>query len=425
MKLHPKYIEMLSSLLDSEDFESVLNAYNEAPVRGLRFNSRKHAENPFECKVSEINPDVFIPDNYTQTVTHPLHHAGCYYIQDPSATTPVLALDIQVDDVVIDLCAAPGGKSTYILDKLTSGFLVSNEIDTKRNQKLVHNLQRWGHENVVVTQAPLEIIAKNHPNTFDKVLLDAPCSGEGLFRRRPDFALEYKEETSKQFAKLQLELLESAYRLVKDNGVIVYATCTLNETENEDVVASFLDMHPNVTVESIHIPNSLPSKHGLGLRILPSEFGEGQYLIRLNVTKRDEKINTLSFKEKPSEIESIKGNFRSINDTTYVLRKRGFLRTKLSVTMDGTPFGVQLGKAWNYDHALSQAVEFKDTFKKLEVDVSDAYRYLYGHTLDTQIKGIHCVEFQNNSLGFVKGTGTHANNRYPKGLRNKFDSYKR
>lgn len=430
MKLNPQYKSMLESTFGADLSHQIEEAYNLESVHGYRMNSLKMV-NPFENDIpSPLNSDVYLPNQYSRLVTHPFHHAGGYYIQDPSASMPVVALNLQPTDRVLDLCAAPGGKSTYILTKISEGFLVANEVDSKRNQKLCHNFDRWGHENVVVIQNSTEQIAKALPNSFDKVLLDAPCSGEGLFRRDPEFALEYQPQNAMGFAKLQKELLEDAYQCVKDGGTLVYSTCTLNLHENEGVIKHFLENHPECSLIPLNLPEGREGYEDFGksvTRYFPSADAEGHFIAALKIHKHESE-NELTFKPfKESSFDffdrKIEGHFISKGDFVYGLKNRGAFKSSLNIKRDGVLMGVMKKKHFDYDHALSQSVSFKNDFESIELSLEDAYRYLYGHPINTPIKGIHCVTYNGLSLGFVKGDGKRGNNRYPKGLRNRFEDY--
>ena len=430
MNINKDFEKMLLETFGESLKSKILSAYALEPVRGIRFNKEKFADNPFLGNKSELNDEIFIPSNYAQSVTHPLHHAGVYYIQDPSASTPVVALQLDESDIVLDMCAAPGGKSTYILNHIPKGFLISNDIDSKRNQKLVHNMDRWGHENVSVVNTDTSSIAKEWPSTFDKVLLDAPCSGEGLYRRDRAFASSYKFDTAYEFASLQKKLLEDAYSACKHLGIIVYSTCTLNAIENEGVLEDFFNNHPECYLEDTGLKGGNPGLNGLSraLRYVPDEHGEGHFIARIKVIKEKTEANQLIFKafNKTSlELDKIifEGCFKTVGEAVYGLKSRGFLKTKLPITRDGVLFGYKKKSHFEFDHALSQSVAFKNDFKQLELSLEDAYKYLYGYQIETAQRGLFCVTFKSHSLGFAKGNGNQANNRYPKGLRNKFLTY--
>lgn len=432
MKLTADYQKMLIESFGEPQYQKIIAAYQMDSVHGLRLNPLKPCVLPFSGTASRIDPTILIPDDYAKTVTHPLSHAGCYYIQDPTATTPVSALRVEPNDIVLDLCAAPGGKTTQILSALTTGFLISNEIDSKRNIKLQHNYDRWGSERGVVTQMDTDELVDKLNNTFDKVLLDAPCSGEGLYRRTPDFALEFKNSEALRFSRLQKQLLENAFRACVDGGVIVYSTCTLNFHENEQVILSFLEEHPKCQLEPVDLSEKSSGYLGLGeqvARYFPSKEGEGHFIARIRVYKENTSRHLLNFGiNEPSSFNcfdrKLVGNIQEKSGKIYGLRHRGFLDEPLHITRDGVFIGEIKKNRIEYSHTLAQSLNFTDVFEQLELDLETAYRYLYGHPINTTIKGIHCVTYQGHVLGFVKGDGKKGNNRYPKGLRNKFESYK-
>ncbi|MBK2403398.1 hypothetical protein GTU75_00555 [Erysipelothrix rhusiopathiae] len=431
MKLTADYKEMLIESFGEAQFQKIVEAYQMDSVHGLRLNPLKPCTLPFSGTESLINHQILIPDDYAKTVTHPLSHAGCYYIQDPTATTPVTALHVEPHDIVLDLCAAPGGKTTQILSTLTTGFLISNEIDSKRNIKLQHNYDRWGSERGVVTQMDTDDLVHILANTFDKVLLDAPCSGEGLYRRTPDFALEYKKSEALRFSVLQKHLLENAFTACIDGGVIVYSTCTLNFHENEHVILSFLEEHPECQLEVVDLPEKNDGYLGLGNKVsryFPSKDGEGHFIARIRVSKSNKERHQLKFgKHKPTPFDcfdrTLVGNIKERAGKLYGLRHRGFLEEPLHITRDGVFMGEIKKNRIEYSHTLAQSLNFTDAFEHLELDLESAYRYLYGHPVRTPIQGMHCVTYKGHVLGFVKGDGKKGNNRYPKGLRNNFESY--
>lgn len=431
MKLTDDYKKMLIESFGEDLYQKIVEAYTMESVHGLRLNPLKPCVLPFSGVPSRIDPTLLIPDDYAKTVTHPLSHAGCYYIQDPTATTPVTALSVSPSDIVLDLCAAPGGKTTQILSNLESGFLISNEIDGKRNIKLQHNYDRWGSERGAVTQMDTDDLVQILENTFDKVLLDAPCSGEGLYRRTPDFALEYKSTEAIRLSTLQKQLLENAFKACVDGGVVVYSTCTLNFHENEAVILDFLENHPQCSLEPVDLPQKHDGYQGLTnkvARYFPSADGEGHFIARIRIHKADSTRNYLKFTpHQPRKYDcfdrKIMCNIVERGDKLYGLKNRGFLDLPVRITRDGVFMGELKKNRIEYSHTLAQSVSFYHDFEHIEVDLETAYRYLYGHPIETPIRGIHCVTFEGHALGFVKGDGKKGNNRYPKGLRNKFDRY--
>lgn len=193
---------------------------------------------------------------------HPFHAAGLYYLQEPSATAVVPALDAQPGERVLDLCAAPGGKATHIAARMQGeGLLWANEMNKGRAHILLENLERWGARNIVVSAEHPERLAERLPGFFERVLVDAPCSGEALFRREPESIREWSPAAVRGCARRQEHILAAAARLVRPGGVLVYSTCTFAPEENEGVIAAFLQAHPDFSVETLAaVPGFVPGR---------------------------------------------------------------------------------------------------------------------------------------------------------------------
>ncbi|MDD6011599.1 MAG: RsmB/NOP family class I SAM-dependent RNA methyltransferase, partial [Oscillospiraceae bacterium] len=231
-------------------FGDYLAALSEPPVRGFRVNTDKIAPEDFD----KINPfgresipyveNGFYLD-FDRVGSHPYHHAGMIYVQEPAAMAPVECLDIQPDWKILDMCAAPGGKSTQLKNKLGSGgVLMSNEVIPSRCRVLSGNIERLGLQNVITCCLDTAKLADLYGNTFDLVTVDAPCSGEGMFRKDETAIDEWSEENVNRCADRQAVILDHAARTVKRGGYILYATCTFSLQENELTVDAFLQRHP-------------------------------------------------------------------------------------------------------------------------------------------------------------------------------------
>lgn len=262
--LPPPYIERIRSQLGG-DAEAFLHSYDQPRLLGLRLNPLKvgsngHAKDPFMDKLIRqfgLTPVPWCPDGYyyeesARPGKHPYHQAGIYYIQEPSAMSSAELLDPQPGEVVLDLAAAPGGKTTQIAGKLGNrGVLIANEIHPARAKILSENVERMGIANAVVTNAAPDELARKFPAAFDKIMLDAPCSGEGMFRKDPDAIAEWSPEHVRMCAVRQLDILESVALMLKPGGSFVYSTCTFNREENEDILERFTKAHPAFSVQKI------------------------------------------------------------------------------------------------------------------------------------------------------------------------------
>ena len=250
MKQLPKEYESRMKALLREDFESYLNELQNPPVKAFRVNTDKISLEDFEKinvfgaeKIPYVENGYYL--DYEKVGNHPYHHAGLIYVQEPAAMAPAECVDIKPDWFVLDMCAAPGGKSTQLKNKLgENGVLVSNEIISSRCKILTGNIERLGLKNTVVTCMDTEKLASRFQNTFDLVMVDAPCSGEGMFRKEEIAVSEWSNENVLMCAKRSAEILENAVKTLKSGGYIVYATCTFSLEENEMTIDAFLQNHP-------------------------------------------------------------------------------------------------------------------------------------------------------------------------------------
>ena len=423
------FYEMIEQYYGKDSVKNIKEALTYKPVYALRANELKQFDAGFDADISFLNPKLEIPLDYAQAVTHPFNHAGAYYLQDPSASLAVEFMNLQDDDVVLDLCAAPGGKSTEILNQIPSGFLIANELNPKRNQRLQFNLNRWGQEQVVVTQMTGDALAKQLPNRFNKVLVDAPCSAEGLVRRQPELIDTYNIDNAYEYQVIQKELLANAYECVCNGGQILYATCTLNPIENEAVVQWFLDTYPGSKLLDLEHPLKTPGIHGLdqAAHFFPSVHGEGHFMALISCEKESDilPLKFEKFKLENREIDGIKFNlnFKQMGEEVFALSNRGYLNEDLKITMDGIPLALKKTKNHVWRHAASQYPNIAKSFLVTELDLKEAYQYLYGIAIEKDVKGLTLVSFEGAVLGFAKGSQGKLNNQYPKAFRNRFETY--
>jgi NOL1/NOP2/sun family putative RNA methylase len=298
IELPSLFLERMQGWLGSE-FPDFLAVFNQPPQSGLRVNTMKISVadflrlSPFDLRPIAWCPEGFFVGGDSRPGKHPYHAAGLYYLQEPSAMAVVDLLDPQPGERVLDLAAAPGGKATHIAARLNGqGLLIANDLHSQRAWDLVKNLERWGARNVMVTNEPPYRLADQWGAFFDRVLLDAPCSGEGMFRRSLEARLDWSPEIVRACAVRQGGLLPQAARLVRPGGRLVYSTCTFAPEENEGVIGAFLKAHPEfelvdvktrVAFERAHpewigIETELPSWSGL-YRLMPHKgFPEGHFI---------------------------------------------------------------------------------------------------------------------------------------------------
>ena len=306
-----------------DEFPAFLRALALPPRRALRLNPQRNG--------AEQAAAPFLPDGAPRVPWEPLgrylaadakpgagiaHAAGAFYLQDASAMAPVAALDPRPGERVLDLCAAPGGKSGQIAARLNGrGFLLSNEIEFSRARILLGNLERLGVTNAFVTSAPAEALARALPAFFDRVLVDAPCSGEGMFRRDPEAASQWNPDAPAGCAARQTAILNDAARMVRPGGKLVYSTCTFNRLENEGTVREFLRAHPDFEPDAFDLPGVGASRDGC-LRLWPHRIeGEGHFLARFTRKGEETCARNVSLPEVRASVES-----RRVESETFSVR---------------------------------------------------------------------------------------------------------
>ena len=239
-----------------EEYADYLRSMDAPRLYGLRVNTAKISVKefekiaPFPVKKIPYIPNGFFYDGETyQPAKHPYYFAGLYYLQDPSAMTPASRLPVEPGDRVLDLCAAPGGKSTELAAKLGGeGFLVANDISAKRAKALQKNIELFGVKNSLITTEYPEKLATFFPAFFDKILIDAPCSGEGMFRKDPSMVKSWNEDSPAQYAAMQEDIVRHALPMLASGGYLLYSTCTFSPMEDEGTVMKILSMDPSISL---------------------------------------------------------------------------------------------------------------------------------------------------------------------------------
>lgn len=255
--LSGKYCENIKRILGEEGFQCYMESFSEKPLQALRVNTAKASLEewkkicPFDTEEIPWCRNGFIINGSTKAEIskHPYYFAGLYYIQEPSAMVPASILQIENGDRVLDLCAAPGGKAVEIAAKLDgSGLLVANDISASRAAALAKNLQMAGALNTIVTAETPERLSLHFKGYFDKILLDVPCSGEGMFRRKPDMVKDWLDKGPSYYAAIQKDILKEAYNMLKPGGSLVYSTCTFSIEEDEGMVQWFIDTYKDMEI---------------------------------------------------------------------------------------------------------------------------------------------------------------------------------
>ena len=416
-QLGPEYADYLASLERPRAVALRLNPLKgAAPV--LPFT--EHAV-PWEPNGYYYTPD-------TRPGLHPYHEAGVYYLQEASAMSAVALLDPQPGERVCDLCAAPGGTTTQIAGRMGGeGFLLCNEWSPKRAKILSQNIERMGVANALVTNETADRLAQKLPGFFDRVLIDAPCSGEGMFRKEEAAITDWSEETVAMCARRQAEILDAGAELVRPGGRLVYSTCTFAPAENEDAIAAFLQRHPEFETEEVSAPWFTPAGPGQ-FRLWPHKLlGEGHFAAVLRKKGdapaegspcRGEKLpkEWLSFaKELGIQLPEGKAIFFGAN-LFWAPAELPELKG-LKVLRPGLELGEVKKDRFEPAHALALWLKTCATTLSLPADSDDLRRYLHGEVLPFAGRGWCLVLADNYSIGWGKGDGKMLKNHYPKGLR--------
>ena len=359
---------------------------------------------------------------------HVYHEAGVYYLQEASAMAPVALLDPQPGEWVCDLCAAPGGKTTQIAGRMLGrGFLLCNEINPSRAKILSRNIERMGVPNALVTNEHPENLAKRFAGCFDRVLVDAPCSGEGMFRKEEAAVTDWSPETVRMCARRQGEILNSAAKLVRPGGRLVYSTCTFAPEEDEGAVAAFLAEHPEFQPELADAPWFVPGENG-SFRLWPHKLlGEGHFAAVLKkqdgeiadrISAPGEKLPAQwdSF-ARPLGIRLPEGKAMSFGQTLYWVPEEMPPLKGLKVLRPGLELGTVKKDRFEPAHALALWLKKCGNVQSFEPESREIQAYLHGDVVPSEKKGWCLVQAGQYSIGWGKGDGTVLKNHYPKGLR--------
>ena len=461
MNLPIEFEKKMKAFLGDE-WDDFLYSYDNNRFQALRFNTLKvqsHEEIMRILMVLEISSDkrvswaneAYYFDENVRPGKHPYHEMGLYYIQEPSAMSAAALLAPKPGMRVLDLCAAPGGKSTQLATYLgDSGLLVSNEINTQRSRILSQNIERMGIKNAIVTNEDSFVLASHFPGFFNAIQVDAPCSGEGMFRKLPEAIEQWSMENVAICAARQKEILDNAAVMLKPGGTIVYSTCTFSKEENEDVIEYFLERHPDFTLEEME-------------RFWPHKVdGEGHFVAKLvrrgcvdtdlkadRKTKKNKNSKNRKNETKPaltkenmkllSEFldETISEDMAAwIKNSRLVMFGEQLYRlpdmevdiTGLKVQRAGLHIGEFKKQRFEPSHSLALALKLSEAKNvvKLTWDDPQTTGFFNGQSVmlsDEQTaeckKGWALVCVDGYPAGWGKVNGAQVKNHYPKGLRNK------
>ena len=452
------YLEKMRELLDHSNYEEYISSFDMPKVQGLRVNNLKLSGREFE----QLSPFSLEPVPWTENgyyyreeekpARDPYYYAGLYYLQEPTAMTPAALLPVQPGDRVLDLCAAPGGKSTELAAKLKGeGLLFSNDISNSRAKALLKNLELFGAGPICVTSESPEKLAEYLPEFFDKILVDAPCSGEGMFRKDSGLIKDWLEHGPDYYAPIQKNIVSQAVKMLRPGGLLLYSTCTFAKQEDEKVIQWILENNPSMELMK------LPDFHGFArgfemeecIRLFPHKIkGEGHFLglmrkkdlgdgekIQGNIQEnRRKQIKMPEEAEKfLKEIKSSDGKERLFSDQSrlyikedslYFLPKDFPYHARLRYLRTGLLLGQIKKNRFEPSQALAMFLKKCNYPRTISFSREDerVIRYLKGETIilkDTEklAEGWCLVCAEGFPLGWAKGNKGVLKNKYYPGWR--------
>ena len=413
-----------------DEYEEYLRSLERPRAVALRLNPLKGSapKLPFVTENVPWEPMGHYYDPAARPGLHPYHEAGVYYLQEASAMSAVALLDPQPGERICDLCAAPGGKTTQIAGRMAGeGFLLCNEINPKRAKILSRNIERMGVSNALVTNEHPARLAEKFAGYFDQVLIDAPCSGEGMFRKEEAAVTDWSQETVEMCARRQAEILHSGAALLKPGGRLVYSTCTFAPEENELTIENFLATHPEFVLEDVSAPWFTPAGKGM-FRLWPHKLlGEGHFVAVLRKENgEDADLSPVKGDRLPKEwtefakalaIDLPEGAPVFFGQSLYLAPPEMPDIKGIKALRPGLELGEVKKDRFEPAHALALWLKSAANTRNLSADSQEAARYMRGETLPDTNRGWTLLQVDGYSLGWGKGDGKVLKNHYPKGLR--------
>lgn len=424
-----EFLESLNTYLPKDEAEKLVSAITQGSVtHGLLLNTKKMSDEEFVNRYPNVRKHPFIEHAYLYNKEEyefgksMLYEDGVISIEDPAAMMVVYFLKPEEDDVILDMCAAPGGKtigaSLAMNDK---GCVIANDISYPRAKALSQNIERMGRGNVVVASNDFVFSYVHFRNTFDKIILDAPCSGSAMIRKNEAAKKDWKYEKVLSCARRQIELLELAYEMLKEGGTLAYSTCSFNAEEDEKVMLDFRQLHPEIEFINLEQSDSFYRSELLpeSVHLFPSRFeGEGQFVCLFkkpgNLVKTERTILSNQRYKQFIEDYNLQDRSNEMMRSKFYSLYQHFDTSHLNVLRYGVKL-FELRDIYIPDHHLSH---FLTPDFSWEVTKEEAEAYVHGLSFPTvRPDGFYIISYDKQNLGYVKVTKGVAKNHYPKGLR--------
>lgn len=435
------FLTHLQTFMNREEAIKLYESLNNEEIHCLRLNTLKIDSLSVFCDSKEgiykhphIN-DAYIYDksihNFGKSI---FFEGGAYYIQEPAAMMAEYLLNIKSGDYVLDMCAAPGGKSFDALVTMKdTGLLVCNDIHEIRSKILSSNIEKYGFKNCIVLNDDSIRYKIHFKEFFDKIILDAPCSGSAMFRKNEQAREEWSIEKVLKCKAIQLSLIEDAYYMLKENGRILYSTCSFSIQENEEVIKEFISNHPDIEIININLNKQYNDTIGLtgGLRLYPFKFnGEGQtiFVLQKNSSEGNGRVKEIKSCRTPKELDQFlnKIKFKYKKENIIFFKNKYYLAEFNKIDLPGIKinrYGLELGEVvkgrFEPSHALAMHYGL-DKSNYIELNEEESKLYLQGLTVSKEGSGGYKIAAHKNiPLGWVKHVNNTLKNHYPKGLRTK------
>ena len=416
-----EFEKSLSKYLTKEEIDQLVASFSEKERKAIYLNENKMSKDKLlerfpNLKAHPVVPNGFLYEKNEYELGKKIYHElGAYYIQEPSAMLVAHFLDAKPGDVVLDLCAAPGGKTVQTALKMQNeGLIIANDLSKSRANILLSNIERMGLGNVIVTSLDFKNHYKSFINYFDKIILDAPCSGSGMFRKSEEMKNDWSYEKVLKNAAVQKELILMSYSMLKEGGTLVYSTCSYSFEEDEEIIKYLLE-NTDAKLEKIpHFSGEFRAKeYPETVHLFPSLFnGEGHYIALI-------KKPGVLLSSKLSKIEvnrTIKGKGNSKEIQKFLCPNNlpnDFINLALR---PGLFLGSQINDKFIPSHHYSHFVNSQNS---VELNKEECKKYLRGETINKKCpNGYMFVNFEGMNLGVCYSLNGILKNYYPKGLRN-------
>lgn len=417
------FYKHLKTYLSDEQIVNLSIALKDEDLHAVILNTRKMSDEMFLSLFPDVIKHPIVPHAYIYKKDkynlgkNIFYTLGCYYLQEPSAMVPAYLLDINKEDIIFDMCAAPGGKTVQASFKLDdTGLIIANDLSRSRCSAIVENIERLGLGNVVITNNDLSLIYKRYLNCFDKIILDAPCSGSGMFRKDSKMEQDWSYNKVLKFAETQKQLISIAYEMVKPGGIICYSTCSFSQEEDEDIIEYLLQ---NTDAEVVNIDHKLffkNEKKPLGIHLIPGVFpGEGHYICLIK------KPGNSVLKREKDRVSNNKYNLEftkiyQFGDYLFGLNNE-FNFKYFNVIRLGVKIGELIHDEIKHDYHYAH---YTNNMQKYALDDNSLKLYFNGNTLNANLsKGYYLLTYMGINVDIAKSDGRIIKNHLPKVFRYK------